>query len=179
MKIYLFEEQSGLIRAEYKERLQEVIAEAGIPVEISFEDAPDSVRQPIADFQNDDRLDDIAYSYIGSEVWNYAFLVATEEGSALEKAGLNKLGHAAWGFSEGNCAADYSPTLARAANQLHESLHFLGVDDCYQEENTSHPKDSCNLENCVMRFGKVSLEVCEDVKRQLRNWAVNSGYVNS
>jgi len=52
-------------------------------------------------------------------------------------------------------------------NIWHEFSHTFGLDDHYYQENKKE-KSICTLENCIMRYGKSSLEFCESGKLELR-----------
>lgn len=77
-----------------------------------------------------------------------------------------------WGCSNEYISVDYAPDHSRLANQLHECLHFLGVQDCYVENDPRHPpKGSCTNSSCVMRYGMSSTEICDSVAEQVGQYS--------
>ena len=81
---------------------------------------------------------------------------------------IDQISHAEYGCSEGIISIDFSPEYMRLANQLHESLHFFNVDDCYESEYPHNPKYTCDNKSRVMRYGVDSLKVCGHVLSKLR-----------
>lgn len=60
----------------------------------------------------------------------------------------------------------------------HESFHLLGVADCYDENDPTHPhKETCSESNCVMRYGLVAseLRLCSKGLNALLTTASNDG----
>lgn len=169
MKIFTYETESGLIRNELHADLARILRDAGRKDSIFLEPACDDL---IASLGVWDGSIFSTVEIFESYGLNGAarILVATPRGSRFHAIGLNECAHADWGTSfEAFISLDYSPDDARRYNQLHECLHFFGVDDCYEEKNQYPPKSSCDSEACVMRFGNCSVGVCSQVLLQLKN----------
>lgn len=93
------------------------------------------------------------------------YVIKTEENSEIHNYGLLKNQNAKWGFSQANVAVIVENI---EENILHELLHTLGIDECY--DNECKPKDTCHNEKCIMRYANTrGLHVCEHVDRTLRN----------
>ena len=100
---------------------------------------------------------------------NVLWAVENADGFAESRPAIPK--HAEWGCNFGGLLAiEYGPKNLALVNQLHELLHCLGVDDCY-DESTFGPKASCQDDHCLMRYGNITLSVCESVLEQIRKHA--------
>jgi len=85
-----------------------------------------------------------------------------------------KANHADWGCCISEfIAVEYAPSKNRLVTQLHESLHLFGVDECY-DEYSLQPKNTCDLTECLMRYGSHSPAACTSVLQQLYDIKVNT-----
>lgn len=160
LRIYYHETKSGLIQPELFQRLDSIS-------EARFVPAPRSVGSALDDW--DGAIDfraAINEKFLLSQADR--LLITCEPGSQLQGWCVLDLPHAKWGWSDGDFSVIYTDQSTRLATQLHEFLHFLGVDDCYDAENPLHPpKSSCSRKDCVMLYGVNSLEFCDSVKAQI------------
>jgi len=107
--------------------------------------------------------------YINYKFEAYRLFISAASVDKYKNYCLAQAAHAMWGCCiNETIAIDYSEPKSRLVNQLHETLHLLGVDDCYDPEDNCDPKSSCNDSKCVMRYGSSSAGVCSSVIEQIQ-----------
>ena len=79
--------------------------------------------------------------------------------------------HAHWGCNYGVIlAVEFASHEAALVTQLHETLHCLGVEECY-DLRTQQSLSTCDSIECVMRYGSYRLGACSTVLTQIRSHA--------
>jgi len=68
----------------------------------------------------------------------------------IAQAAMRESALAKWGYTRPSFAAVYQQGVKSTI--WHEALHLLGADDCYDENNSSRKKDSCDVDNCIMEW---------------------------
>jgi len=169
MKIYVYETEKGLLHSSYKTKLLSILG--ALPPKQNIEILPfnNNLKQALEnsimlyDFQEYiyslyDDSSSVRFLICATKNDKYQEWVASEESEA-------------WGRCwDDFIAIEFAPKNNRLAVQLHESLHFFYVDDCYDETNNRKVKKSCRNEECLMHFHPDSCVPCEEVFDQLRNW---------
>lgn len=168
MKIITYETEPSLLRHELASDLERILHLANCDTQICIEPASEAIVDSLESWDGSPDSTARIFEMHGLE-GEARVLVATTEYSRLFAIGKTALPHAHWGASfDSFISLDYAPDDARRFTQVHESLHFFGVNDCYNESPGFPPKSTCDNERCVMRYGNVSVDVCSEVLRQLR-----------
>jgi len=170
MEIYFFETVPGLLNPSLKKELEKYTSK------VNLTKLDEESIEIISIFlsSEDSSFDSLSNSLImhldeqNRDIENQKILILCDNMSAFFNNRSEYLNHAVWGYSNGFISVDYSPSHAKLANQLHECLHFLKVDDCYEESIVGNPaKEECDNPNCVMRYGQTTIDICTRVKEQL------------
>lgn len=167
MKIITYQTEAGSISPDWNFSLNEILASAGIK-SVQIEPASNGLREALDHWNG---LEDLLHILNDHEpdTTNIRLFISASNDSKYREYCLRQLGHAAWGccLSE-TIAIEYAPANARLTTQLHETLHLFGVGECY-DERTQTPLASCQHQNCIMRYGVVSTQVCSNVIAQLKS----------
>lgn len=156
-------------------RLGEICADSDCSLNTSFFEVTKEQQKEILIFSAGTDLS--PYQYLSNKgvvpsddttYWRLLLLVDAD--SDYSKWGLGR-GYC-WGYSDGLISVDYSPPVSSSANQLHEILHLLGVQDCY-DEKTQKVLTQCRNNDCVMRYGNSSMGFCEAARKELKDFYKN------
>lgn len=164
----------GEVHPEFKERLNEFVRSADPESVLEVEPVPLCLAETIVNWDGQsDPID--AILRVVSDTSQIRLLCAVDSDSILARWSIANLPHAVWGcVHAGLLAVEYAPAPSALVTQLHEALHCLGVNDCY-DEATLMPKESCLDEECLMRYGATGLTACERVTLQLRSASKRAG----
>lgn len=176
MKLFFYEADENTLASEWAVELRRILSKAGLG---AVDIAPVDEELAVAFNQWDGKTDinSLVYHYVDDHNLDYIplVLVTSNEGSKYHAYSKQEVGVADWGcWLAGPISVAYSTPSASLATQLHETLHLFNVDDCYDKDNQCLPKAQCADENCVMRYGKVSNQVCSSVLAQLRALSSNT-----
>jgi hypothetical protein len=169
MNVYTYETSPGLINSHFKDDIESVLKEARAFTKIKIEPAPKELRMKLAEYDGSLDLSYVIAMHFDLDTIDKRVFIATEGDTSFKRWCIHQCGHAYWGCSTEIVAVDYSPKERKRGVQLHEFLHLLGVDDCY-EEKSQLPKLTCTSSNCIMRYQPNVIEVCSHVVRQLQNF---------
>jgi hypothetical protein len=177
--IYVYQEKEGLLHPNFKTRLADILGLGYGPTELDVLEYPESAK-----FTNTINSANIPLDYNHANIYvietmvdvinyvrerpNHFFLGIFNKPSAMQSA-LTIMGYK-WGvnWAKDKISFDYAPEDSRLMNQLHETLHLFGVDDCY-EDRAGHPaKVTCSNSLCFMRYGNNTSQVCAHVRRQIK-----------
>ncbi|MEH6616516.1 MAG: hypothetical protein V7699_01610 [Porticoccus sp.] len=156
------------IERDYQSKVLEVLKLAGAENHVEFEPAGEGLRGLLESWDGQKDLLDMFLVYINCEIEGHRLFISAASDDKYKNYCLTLVSHAMWGccISEA-IAIDYSEPKSRLVNQLHETLHLFGVDDCYNLPGFN-PKSSCDDSACVMRHGSSSVGVCSSVIEQLQ-----------
>jgi hypothetical protein len=137
---------------------------------IIFESASVNFKQTVDAWSGEEELLWLVAEAIGDTSNTRVVISVSPREEKFKNHCMQEAGHAAWGCCLGGVVAvNYAPQQHALVTQVHESLHLLGVEDCYEEHISGFPSKSlCTNEQCVMRYGSNSTEVCESVLEQIR-----------
>ncbi len=177
MIIYVYQEKKGLLHPAFKDRLSDILESCLgstpldlLPYPAIFANAINSANAPLDYVAAATLVNDaiIAVKNYVSDRPNYFFLGVFNKPSGMQRA-LTKLGYQ-WGVSwpEDKISFDYAPEDSRLMNQLHETLHLFGVDDCYEDRAGYPAKVTCSNSLCFMRYGNNTSQVCAHVREQIK-----------
>jgi hypothetical protein len=163
MKLITF----GRVHAEFEESLRAVLHHANSSERLWLEASEGALRKFLASWHGQGHFLCDLLEFV-PDITSTRLLLSVRVSSAIGSWCRQQLPHAEWGccISE-TVAVEYAPDGYRLVTQLHEALHLLGVDECYDPASLG-PKDTCSLATCLMRYGVQSTEVCRNVYAQLR-----------
>jgi hypothetical protein len=136
-------------------------------IDIRIRPVPEGLRMKLEQYEESLDLSAVIAIHFDLDTKYNKVFIATQGDTSFKKWCIAQCGHAYWGCSTEIVAVDYSPDDRKRVVQLHECLHLLGVDDCYDEARKS-PKPTCTNNKCVMRYEPSSTEACVEVLKQLK-----------
>ncbi len=168
MKIITHEINTGGIDEKYKENLFNILELAGQSKTIEFESASGELANLLNNWNGSDSLE-FALAELFKDTSKIRLLISEGGTEKFKSYCLSKAPHAEWGCClSGFIGVEYAPEPNRLVTQLHETLHLLGVDECYHE-NTLEPKAECLENKCLMRHGVVSTMACPYALSQIQS----------
>jgi hypothetical protein len=168
MKIITYDQEQNKITEGFYSAIREILKISAPDYVLSIEKAGDEFNAALSAWDGKACLLSLIMDFY-PDTTSTRFLLSTPSGSKFEKYCIREAGHAAWGCCLSNAVAiNYAPKKNSLVTQVHEFLHLLGVEECYEGAIRGHPpKSSCNNERCVMRYGSSSTEVCSSVIKQI------------
>jgi hypothetical protein len=176
MTIYTYEMDNGHIETKLEQVLQNCMIFAGVTINLKIKSVPKMLGETIQKWTKDQDLVKLVSDNLKDDYFRDRVLIATDKESLLSQFCREKLPHAEWGYSyQGYVSIDYAPQKFRLFSQLHECLHFFGVDDCYEAGTGHEPKAkaNCDTADCVMRYGSKSVKICRRVVSELKKYSEN------
>jgi hypothetical protein len=169
MKVITYEQEKSIISERFYSEINQILKMALPNYVLSFIKADENFKQSLEAWDGKSCLISLTMNHY-RDTTAIRFLFSASESSKFKKYCIAEAGHAAWGCClSKTIAVSYAPKQNELVTQVHESLHLFGVEECYEEYIQGFPpKNSCNNEQCVMRYGSNSIEVCESVLEQLR-----------
>jgi hypothetical protein len=175
MTIYTCKLNNGHIETKLEQALQNCMIFAGVTINFEIKTVPGKLDEAIRKWTKDQDLVNLVLQHLDDELLIHRVMIATDRKSLLAQFCRDKLPHAKWGFSYGYVSIDYAPREFSLFSQLHECLHFFGVEDCYDETtSTCRPQPNCDNPDCVMRYGIRSEEICSKVVSELKKYSENN-----
>jgi hypothetical protein len=174
MIIYIYQEKENLYNTDFEELLCDFLKSSGHLTLPFFKKLPDDLLASV-NWPNESPTIEDAGELL-EKVKDFlalradCFLLGVFEEGAIMSEYTGGMGPGfEWGinYPSDKISIDYAPSRARLINQVHETLHLFGVDDCYDTESKD-PKDTCNNKLCLMRYGNNEREICDSVRQQLR-----------
>ena len=174
MIIYIYQEKENLYNTDSEELLCDFLKSSGHLTLPLFKKLPDDLLASVNWPNDSPTLSDVGellekvIEFLKSRA-DCFLLGVFEEGSKMDEYTTFVNPDFKWGVSwvSLKISIDHAPSEARLINQVHETLHLFGVDDCY-DEKSKDPKDTCNNKLCLMRYGNNEREICDSVRQQLR-----------
>ena len=166
MKIITYETEDDAISPDWEGNLRRILGQAGMR-DLEVTRAPDELRDLLTNWNGTDDLVMLFAEYQKLDTRHTRLFISSPNQEKYKVFCESIVEHAKWGccFSE-VVAVDYSRVEDRLTTQLHETLHLFGVDDCYHPEST-RALDSCDDDECLMRYGENSTTICSSVLSQL------------
>jgi hypothetical protein len=157
----------GQVHPKFRDSLRAILKQANSREHLWLEEADGKLGQFLASWNGQGHLFDLLIEFV-PDTTSTRLLLSVPAGSPIGSWCKLNLLHAQWGccFSE-TLAVEYAPECNQLATQLHEALHLLGADECY-DLVTHAPKDTCSLTTCLMHYEPQSTLVCSNVLSQLR-----------
>ena len=160
----------GKAHREFHERLGQILEAASPHLKIRIEPLPPELCRILDEWKGDTDLA-VTVAEAAGDTSGIRLLCSVAIASKFARWSVAVLPDAEWGCTHaGFLAIEYAPETNALVTQLHETLHCLGVDECY-DEATRQPKANCADEECLMRYGSSGLAVCESVLLQLKEYA--------
>lgn len=166
MKIITHEVTGGLIDARFEEELFRILEKAGQSKKVTIAKADDELVTLLNEWNGSDPL---VYKVTGqfNDSSKIRFLISEGGAEKFKSYCLKEAPHAEWGCCLSELIAiEYAPTKNKLITQLHETLHLLGVNDCY-DPTSKEGKPECNEADCIMRYGKNSITICSNALSQI------------
>lgn len=159
----------GPIHPEFEESLRAILKRSKTSVMVEVEPASERQRQLLDEWEEGDPTHVLGDHF--TDTTYIRFLISVPKGHSIAMWCRAQAAQACWGCSNAFISVEYAPKQHCLTTQLHEAMHSLGVDDCYDENVASFdPKDNCSCDDCLMRYGSPSTNVCDVVLSQLRDF---------
>ena len=165
MIINIFERNTGSVHKQWEKSLRSILKQAAVDVNLTIAEAPEEFLAAIRRWERTENISVIS----GPEFFNEENRLFIPGASKFYKQYcLHEAPHAHYGCCLWGeyIAVEYAPYEYKLSTQLHESLHLFGVDECYDPQ-TLKPVTECTNNQCVMRYGVNSTEICSHVLEQL------------
>ena len=160
MIIQIFEKNKGSVHVRWESSLRGVLGKSTADLDLEVIQAPQELQKSLLNWEltgdislinKPEYFNDEKRLFIPGAIGFY-------KQQCLKEAPHAHHGCCLWG--------EYIAVEYKLSTQLHECLHLFRVNECYNPQ-TREPIPECTNDQCVMRYGVISTEVCSHVLEQL------------